>query len=102
MNAVEAMNSVERRVRVLTVKSKLQDTDNVLITVQDTGPGIDPKNIDRIFDAFFSTKSSGMGMGARRTSLGDARSTIRFDLSSRPARCSLMTWANCAEAVGSS
>lgn len=62
MNAVEAMNSVER-VRVLRVTSKLQDADNVLITVQDTGTGINPKNIDRIFDAFFSTKSSGMGMG---------------------------------------
>ena len=35
----------------------------MLITVQDTGTGIDPKDMDRIFDAFFTTKSSGMGMG---------------------------------------
>jgi len=36
---------------------------NVLASIEDTGMGIDPKNIDRIFDAFFTTKSEGMGVG---------------------------------------
>jgi signal transduction histidine kinase len=63
MNAVEAMHSIGNRARVLTVTSKLQGAENVLITVEDTGAGIDPENINRIFDAFFSTKASGMGMG---------------------------------------
>jgi two-component system, NtrC family, sensor kinase len=62
-NAVEAMSSVQDRSRILSVASRTQDPGSVLITVQDTGPGIDPDRRDRIFDAFFSTKASGMGMG---------------------------------------
>jgi C4-dicarboxylate-specific signal transduction histidine kinase len=63
MNAVEAMGTVADRARVLNVASQLDEPNAVLVTVQDTGPGIDPNRMDRIFDAFFSTKSSGMGMG---------------------------------------
>jgi signal transduction histidine kinase len=63
MNAVEAMGTVEDGARVLSVASQTQEPNGVLLTVQDTGPGIDPSRKDRIFDAFFSTKSSGMGMG---------------------------------------
>jgi PAS domain S-box-containing protein len=63
MNAVEAMSSVEHRERSLLVKSELNGERNVLIMVQDSGSGIDPNDIDRIFDAFFTTKSHGMGLG---------------------------------------
>jgi two-component system, NtrC family, sensor kinase len=63
MNAVEAMGSIQDRARLLNVASRRHEPNGVLITVQDTGPGIDPDAKDRIFDAFFSTKSSGMGMG---------------------------------------
>ena len=63
MNAAEAMNAIEDRERILTITSRTQAPDQVLITVQDTGTGIDPRNAERIFEAFFSTKSSGMGMG---------------------------------------
>ena len=62
-NAIEAMGSVPDRARRLSVKSEIHDIDGVLITVKDTGPGIDPLNMDRVFDAFFTTKSHGMGMG---------------------------------------
>jgi two-component system NtrC family sensor kinase len=62
-NAIEAMGSVEGRQRLLIVTSQRQEPNSVLVTVQDNGPGIDPDARDRIFDAFFSTKSSGMGMG---------------------------------------
>jgi signal transduction histidine kinase len=61
--AVEAMGTVKDRPRVLNVKSQLHEPNGELVTVEDTGPGIDPDRKDRIFDAFFSTKSSGMGMG---------------------------------------
>jgi signal transduction histidine kinase/ABC-type uncharacterized transport system substrate-binding protein len=62
-NAAEAMKDITYRPRVLTVKSEVQPPNNVLISVADSGTGIDPKDIDRIFDAFFTTKSNGMGMG---------------------------------------
>jgi signal transduction histidine kinase len=63
MNAVEAMSSVENRERLLLVKSEFHGARDVLIMVEDSGPGIDPNDIDRIFDAFFTTKSHGMGLG---------------------------------------
>ena len=63
MNAVEAMSSITHRERVLTVRSEEFESDHVLITLQDTGSGIDPIHMDRIFDAFFTTKDRGMGMG---------------------------------------
>jgi PAS domain S-box-containing protein len=63
MNAVEAMALIKTRARVLRVTSELQRPNNMLITVQDTGTGIDSKDMDRIFEALFTTKSSGMGMG---------------------------------------
>ena len=62
-NAIEAIGSTSGRARVLRVSSARHEPYGVLITVADTGPGIDPKNMDRIFDSFFTTKSHGMGMG---------------------------------------
>jgi light-regulated signal transduction histidine kinase (bacteriophytochrome) len=60
MNAVDAMSSIADRQRVL--KQQLHRPD-CLITVEDSGSGIDPQNVLRIFDPFFTTKSYGMGMG---------------------------------------
>lgn len=62
-NAADAMRSVTDRARVLAVKSAAARPDSVAITVKDSGPGIDEKNINRIFDAFFTTKTNSMGMG---------------------------------------
>lgn len=62
-NAIDAMSSVTDRARVLTIKSRLYEYDQVLIALEDSGTGIDPSHMDRIFDAFFTTKSDGMGMG---------------------------------------
>jgi signal transduction histidine kinase len=45
------------------VKSAIHDPDGVLVSVEDAGTGIDPKDIDRIFESFFTTKAEGMGMG---------------------------------------
>jgi PAS domain S-box-containing protein len=63
MNAIEAMGSMQNGARILRVNSEIQDSHDILISVRDSGPGIDPKDIDRIFDRFFTTKSNGMGMG---------------------------------------
>jgi signal transduction histidine kinase len=62
-NAIEAMGSVTDRERILRVVSEVRESHVLLITVEDCGTGIDPKNIDRVFDRFFTTKSDGMGMG---------------------------------------
>src|SRR5215469_15054384 len=63
MNAVDAMSAVTNRARVLRIKTEERKLDGVLITVEDSGVGIDPQNLDRIFDTFFTTKPQGMGMG---------------------------------------
>ena len=62
-NAIEAMDTVADRARTLRVKSVIREPDGVLIMVEDSGPGIDPENVDRIFHPFFTTKSQGTGMG---------------------------------------
>jgi signal transduction histidine kinase len=63
MNAVEAMDAVTDSLRAVRIKTEIYDPNYLLIAVEDTGTGIDPKNIDRIFDAFVSAKPNGMGMG---------------------------------------
>jgi signal transduction histidine kinase len=62
-NAVEAMDSVAERARRLRVTSRPHDTDGVLITVEDSGNGIDPRDAKQIFEPFFTTKQQGMGLG---------------------------------------
>jgi signal transduction histidine kinase len=61
-NAIEAMVDVEGRNRILTVTSKAAD-DHVFITIADTGIGVSPDSRERIFDALYSTKASGLGLG---------------------------------------
>jgi PAS domain S-box-containing protein len=62
-NAIEAMSSVVDRPRKMSVRSEFNDSSGVMISVSDSGPGIDAQNLDRIFDPFFTTKTNGMGMG---------------------------------------
>jgi PAS domain S-box-containing protein len=63
LNAVEAMSSVEAGVRELLISTEQSQTNAVLVAVRDSGPGIDPEHIERVFEAFYTTKSSGVGMG---------------------------------------
>jgi PAS domain S-box-containing protein len=62
LNAVEAMGSVEAEPRELLISTE-QDYTGVLVAVCDSGPGIDPTHLEHVFDRFYTTKSSGMGMG---------------------------------------
>jgi C4-dicarboxylate-specific signal transduction histidine kinase len=62
-NAIDAMTAVTDWERVLRVKSALQDSGSILVSVEDSGTGLDPKYKERIFEPFFTTKSDGMGMG---------------------------------------
>jgi signal transduction histidine kinase len=62
-NATEAMDNVTDRNRVLQVTTGLRDHETIAVAVQDSGPGIDPKRLDEIFNAFFTTKSQGTGLG---------------------------------------
>jgi signal transduction histidine kinase len=62
-NAIDAMGSVTGRPRVLRVESKRHASGTILVSVADSGSGLDPDNRDRIFEPFFTTKSDGMGMG---------------------------------------
>ena len=72
LNAVEAMGSVEVGPRELSI-STAQDHTGVLVAVRDSGPGIDPTHLERVFKAFYTTKPSGVGMG-----LSICRSIIEF------------------------
>jgi signal transduction histidine kinase len=63
MNGIEAMSAVMLRPRVLRVSSQTDERGDVTIAVADTGTGLDTTNVESIFDAFFTTKPEGMGMG---------------------------------------
>ena len=62
-NALQAMGPVTNGERLLVVKSGLRDPGTVGITVENSGTGIDPSDMEFIFDAQFTTKSDGMGIG---------------------------------------
>jgi C4-dicarboxylate-specific signal transduction histidine kinase len=62
-NAVEAMATVSDRPRVLQIKSEVRDSDNISVSVEDSRPGLCKNKIDNIFNAFVSTKDTGVGLG---------------------------------------
>jgi PAS domain S-box-containing protein len=63
MNAIEAMSEVGDNTRELVVGSNADAPDGVIVTVRDSGPGLKPESIDHLFDPFYTTKPTGMGMG---------------------------------------
>jgi hypothetical protein len=63
LNAVEAMDTIEAEARELSISAEQDRANGVLVAVRDSGPGIDPKHFERIFEAFYTTKSSGVGIG---------------------------------------
>jgi C4-dicarboxylate-specific signal transduction histidine kinase len=63
LNAIEAMNGVAEGSRELFVSTVPDRSNAVLVAIRDTGPGLEPGKIDNLFDAFYTTKRDGMGMG---------------------------------------
>jgi signal transduction histidine kinase len=63
MNAIEAMSEVKEGSRELLIRTGTAETDSLLVAVSDSGPGLPQANPARIFEAFYTTKSSGLGMG---------------------------------------
>jgi PAS domain S-box-containing protein len=63
INAIEAMAAASDGRCELTIVSGRDDTSGVSVEVQDTGPGLDPEELDRLFQSFYTTKPDGIGMG---------------------------------------
>jgi PAS domain S-box-containing protein len=63
LNAVEAMSLVEDGARELSIETEQSQAGGLHVAVRDSGPGIDPARLDQVFEPFYSTKASGMGMG---------------------------------------
>ena len=63
LNAIESMSSVEKGSRELSISTKQDQTGEMLVAVQDSGPGIDPERLDQVFAPFYTTKNAGIGMG---------------------------------------
>lgn len=72
LNAVDAMGSVNDRPRNVLIQTEREEGNTVRLWVQDSGVGIDPQSIEKLFDAFYTTKAHGMGVG-----LAISRSIIR-------------------------
>jgi signal transduction histidine kinase len=62
-NAIEAMSSTAAGSRILRLKSEATETGECIVAIEDSGPGIEPETLKRIFEPFFTSKSKGMGMG---------------------------------------
>jgi signal transduction histidine kinase len=63
LNGLEAMAAVLDRPRELVIETKREEAERACVAVRDVGVGLDPESIHRLFDAFYTTKSGGMGMG---------------------------------------
>jgi signal transduction histidine kinase len=91
-NALEAMAATKNRPRELRLRTEPHGDDAVAITVEDSGPGIDPAQLDKVFGVFFSTKVHGMGLGlaicrliverhgGRVTASSDGKNGARFNV----------------------
>jgi PAS domain S-box-containing protein len=91
-NAIESMDNTMDGSRVLRVTTKSQGPDEIIVAVEDSGPGINPRGLDSIFDPFITTKPDGMGLGlaicrmiverhdGKLCALSDGKNGARFEL----------------------
>jgi C4-dicarboxylate-specific signal transduction histidine kinase len=63
LNGIEAMGDIDEVERLLRIRTRRSGPDEACIAISDTGVGVEPRDADRIFDAFFTTKVGGLGMG---------------------------------------
>jgi PAS domain S-box-containing protein len=63
LNAVEAMSGIDNGAREVRISTGRETSNAVLVTVRDFGMGLDPQSVDRLFEAFYTTKPGGLGMG---------------------------------------
>ena len=63
MNGIESIAGLDNEPKRLMIRSTLSNTGELLVSVEDTGPGIDAEHADRLFAPFFTTKPQGIGMG---------------------------------------
>src|SRR5215471_6548274 len=63
MNSIEAMRTVGNRARILRIQTEEQHSGSIVVLVQDSGLGLDTQHLSRIFEAFYTTKAQGIGMG---------------------------------------
>ncbi len=80
-NAIDAMDSITDRARVLRVKTERAGREAIIVSVEDSGPGIDPQILQSIFDAFVTTKPQGMGLGLALCKMIISRHEGRFSAS---------------------
>ena len=63
LNAIEAMGSFQEGPRELSINTEQGQANGALVAVRNSGPGIDAKQLERVFEAFYTTKSGGIGIG---------------------------------------
>jgi signal transduction histidine kinase len=63
VNAVQAMSGASDGARELLIATSADASNGILVSLRDSGPGLDPVSLERLFDAFYTTKSSGLGLG---------------------------------------
>jgi signal transduction histidine kinase len=63
INAAEAMSGMSEGLRELAISTAKTDAEEVLVAVRDSGPGLAPESVDRLFESFYTTKPDGLGMG---------------------------------------
>jgi signal transduction histidine kinase len=63
INADEAMNATSAGARELLISTRKTEPDAVLVSVRNSGPGLEPATVERLFEAFYTTKPGGLGMG---------------------------------------
>jgi C4-dicarboxylate-specific signal transduction histidine kinase len=91
LNAMDSMRSVQPR--MLTVTSRMEGPDRVEVSIEDTGTGISPANLDQIFKPLFTTKDRGMGMGLAicRSIIENHNGRIWVTLAAREALFSILS-----------
>jgi signal transduction histidine kinase len=63
LNAIEAMNGVDEGAREIRISTGREASNGVLVSVRDLGRGLEPQSVNRLFEAFYTTKPDGLGMG---------------------------------------